>query len=571
MKNTVNSRLLLSALLLVLMVSAPSLMAQAEYTPYNDDVYDFLERLDAGHIISNYNIFERPLPRHVIASKLKEALKHAGELTKSDEALLDRFVKEYEFELYGTTHHTRNLIGSKGYTPFDDNNKYIYSVADSAKAAVFVNYLVDIFKLNGSILNELRPGYEWRGSTAVSYGGVLRGTLLDKFGFYLLATDGKQWGNRELARHVKQIRFDYKFNRGNAVTGKDFFNNTEGYLTADMDLVRFKIGRDVKTIGYGPVKYILGDNIPAIDHFSMDMNYKGFSYSYMHGKLLGTLGRIVDPVEGEINTAGSKYFAYHRASFNSRHISLGAGEVVVYSRREIDMAYLNPFAFYKSLEHSNQDRDNSMMFADISNNSIPGLRLTASLMLDDMSTAKIGKGWYGNQTTWSFSLYSSNLYTLLPLDLSFQYVRIEPYVYTHRIKDNSFTHLGSTLASPLRPNSSNIFLKANYMPRYDLKLTLDASYTIHGANFLWADGDEEDVGINVGGSALVGYRLGDNPTVRFLDGKRELYRNVSLTAEYQPWRNYYLILETSYNSNKSQNPLENGRNFYSTFIVNIRI
>jgi hypothetical protein len=60
---------------------------------------------------------------------------------------------------------------------------------------------------------------------------------------------------------------------------------------------------------------------------------------------------------------GDKFLVYHRIGFNiNRHFNFGVGEFIIYGRRGIDLSYLNPFAFYKSIEHSNRDRDNSMLF-----------------------------------------------------------------------------------------------------------------------------------------------------------------------------------------------------------------
>lgn len=550
--------------LLTLLVLSPSiLMAQAEYVRYNDEVYDFLERLSDLHIISVYNDLERPASRRTIAVKIKEAAANVNMLNSSDRKLLEKFKTEYEVELYGTALQSSNLIADKKILPFNQRNKFIYFLHDSGKASIFANLKFDVYQLQRKIYN----GGSNKSALAYSYGGELRGTFLSKFGFYVKATDGKVSGEKDVARKINEIRYDYKFNSDPAViSGTDYFNNTEGYITADFDMLKLKYGRDVKTIGYGPVKHILGDNVPKFDYLSLALSYKGFSFSFMHGKLMGSLTNREDPVEGGIRGVTPKYFVYHRAGFDSRHISVGAGEMIVYSRREIDLSYLNPFAFYKSLEHSNQDRDNTLLFVDAANNSIPGLKVATSIMLDDMTVGKIGKGWYGNQLLFNAAVFSSNLYKIAPVDLQIQYTRINPYVYTHRISDNSYSNSGNPLAAPLLPNSSSVFLRAVYHPVYNLKFRLDMAYSVHGANELNDDGT---IKRNVGGDPAVGYRLGDSQTANFLDGIREHYRTVSLTITYEPWKDYFLSLQLEMENNSLQTSAR--KQLYSVLIFDFKL
>ena len=53
--------------------------------------------------------------------------------------------------------------------------------------------------------------------------------------------------------------------------------------------------------------------------------------------------------------------------------------MIVYSNRSMDLSYINPFNFYKSAEHANQDRDNSLLFLDLQNNSLKGISFYGSI------------------------------------------------------------------------------------------------------------------------------------------------------------------------------------------------
>ncbi|MGE5400892.1 MAG: hypothetical protein ACM3S2_10840 [Ignavibacteriales bacterium] len=536
------------------------MFAQAEYVPYNHPVYDYLERMNELHVIAGFNDFERPLSRRIIAKYLETVIENISNLDKTDRLMLADFSKEFEYELTGSVKNSTSLFGDSTYSFLSQNQKYIYLLADSAKATLFVNLLADfetIFENNRTAGNNEKASF-------LRWGGILRGTFLNKFGYYIKGTNGKLWGNKTVARTVNELKFNYKLNANPAfVTATDYFDNSEGYLTADFDLVRFKIGRDQKIVGYGPVKTILSDNTPQFDYLSLDMNYKIFSFSYFHGKLLGAATSQFDTLQGEIKKVDEKYMGYHRLGFNfSRHLSIGMGEMIIYAGRSLDLTYLNPFNFYKSAEHSNQDRDNSLLFLDISNNSLKGLKVSGSVLIDDIDFGKLGSGWYGNQLAYTLYARSSNLYNYYPVDLGFQYTRVEPYVYSHRITDNNYTNFGTGLTDPLKPNSDLFLFDINYRPHYRVNVSFEFRFSRHGANELNTDGTLKR---NVGGDVQYGHRNSDPEKVTFLDGDMEYYRSITFSSVFEPIKNYFISGRVEYQHNSLQN--SNIQKFLTAYLL----
>src|SRR5690606_23692623 len=142
------------------------------------------------------------------------------------------------------------------------------------------------------------------------------------------------------------------------------------------------------------------------------------NFSYFHGKLLGNSLFADDTITGGTQVVDEKYFGYHRLGFNiSSSVVLGAGELIIYGNRGIDFSYLNPFTFYKSVEHSNQDRDNSMLFFDLNVKPVAGLRFFTSILIDDINFGKIGSGWFGYNTLLHSGIHSLNLYKIVTIDL----------------------------------------------------------------------------------------------------------------------------------------------------------
>ncbi len=517
-------------LLFIIILNCPG-AAQTEYVRADNPVYNFLERMESLHLIDGYNSFEIPKTRRVVAVYLSEVIQNKNKLDDADKKILEDLKIEFELEIFNTLSNSQSLIGPGLYDLFSQKEKYLYFLSDSSNANLFVNILGEA---EGIFLNSASLKTS---AFLPSIGGEIRGTFLNKFGFLIKGTNGFVMGSKVAAAARKDLSYNYKLFE---TEDEKFFDETEGYITADFDLIRFKFGRDRMKIGYGNIKSFLDDNSPLFDYLSFNLKYKFFSFSFFHGKLLGNASVEIDSLSGSTNLIEEKYFGYHRIGFNiSSDIDFGLGEMIVYGDRPLDFSYLNPFSFYKTIEHSNRDRDNAMLFLDFNNNSLKGLKLFFSLLIDDIKFQKIGTGWYGNQTAFNAGFKSYNFYPLLPLDIHFEYLRVEPYTFTHRLSRNSFTNFGYNLGSFLHPNSELFFLQINYRFSHRLDFSAGWTYVIHGANPKNSDGSVKE---NVGGDILFGHRVFDSEETEFLNGDMEYYRRLSVSLTFEPVNQYFITL-----------------------------
>jgi hypothetical protein len=515
---------------------------QAEYVNVGNRIYDFLERMDNLQLIENYNSFEMPKTRKEIANYLSQIIDTSNQLDEADLRMLEDFKVEFEYELFGALENSQSLIGSGEYDFISQKEKYFYYFSQKSKMTLFVNLIAD----GEIILNKSSDIDNTNSATLLNIGGELRGTVLDKVGFYLRGTNGVAAGDCNTAMLQKQLQYNFKFNEK---PDEKFFDETQAYVTADFDLVKLKLGRDRINLGYGTNKSIMDNNSPFFDYLSFKIDYGFFNFSYFHGKLLGETETIEDSISGDYYFVTEKYVVYHRMGFNiSSHFNFGVGELVVYGDRPFDLSYLVPFSFYKSIEHSNQDRDNAMLFFDFTNYSIPHTKMYLTFLIDDVSFEKIGTGWWGNQTLFNIGIQSSPFYKSIPLDLKFEYMRLEPYTYSHRLIRNNFTHFGYNLSSFLQPNSELFFLGISYRFTNRLTLTADFSYSNHGANVINDDGTIK----NVGGDINLGHRTFDSETTKFLDGLLENSRSISTRIFYEPFNQISFFLNASYLSNSSK-------------------
>ncbi len=543
-------------LFFVVVFSLSTLLAQTGYVQVGNPVYKFLERFSQKGIIQNYNQFEIPKTKSEVIRFLSLLVKQNSKLSEIDKNKLQYFLSEFSFDITKSTNGIKSLAYNGLVYLKSDAPKYLY-FSSGEQGNFFLNLIAGgnaIVKTdNSSSLNSVFP---------YTFGGELSGSFGNNIGFMLRGINGSYFGTKSLLRDEPEFDYNYKFNQSDTLYGSSYFDHSEGYLTYQSKFADVRIARDRVNLGYGKIKTILGNISPRMDFLALSLKYKFMKFSFIHGKLLGSksissAGRIVT----------DKFFVYHRFSFNlSGGSQFGIGETIIYSRRGLDLSYLNPFVFYKSAEHANQDRDNSMLFADFRSTSIiPKVTFYLQFMLDDMDFSKIGTGWYGNQTLWNFGISTPQI-NLLPSDmLSFQIIRIEPYFYTHRIPDNNFTNSGYSLTDNLQPNSILFSADYNFSLKYNLDFSLNYIYSIHGTNEIYSVGSIK----NYGGDILLGHRPGDNVNVKFLDGKREYVNTINFHIRYEPLMNYILFFRTNYLLINSNSQKTTYFNLYFGFTVKI--
>ncbi|MBN1300257.1 MAG: hypothetical protein JW995_03495 [Melioribacteraceae bacterium] len=540
--------------------------AQIGYVDVNERVYSFLSRMNTLNLLENYSEFVQPKSAREIASQLITLANKKNLLNPVDKKILDELLTDYEYVMRDSVSFYSSLLTEMDYNHFYTSSpKYLFFSYDSGGFSFYSNLIIN----NQYIFNSNPTNHKNRTVNIIKYGGIVGGTLYNNLGYRIKATNGTFFGNRNLAELTGSLKYNFKFRYDQIESGGvDYFDETEGYFYGDWEHFRFKIGRDRLNIGYGEIKSIIGNNAPNFDFVQLEMNYGMFNFSFFHGKLLGRQTEYFHPVQGQIKTITDKYFGYHRMELNfGRHLKLGAGEIIIYSKRSIDFSYLNPFNFYKSVEHANQDRDNSMLFFDFRNNSFKGLKLYATILLDDINFEKIGTNFYGNQMMLDVGGKIIPGYRIIPVEIEMQYLRIDPYLYTHRINENNFTNNGFIISDNFEPNSENYRLGITSDIHHRINFGLNFIYTVHGSNILYSDGS---IKTNVGGDINIGHRVGDQDKVQFLDGQREYSRVYNLFVNSEFIKNYFLRFDLKYISDSPAYGADS-EELFSTFTINIKI
>jgi hypothetical protein len=324
---------------------------------------------------------------------------------------------------------------------------------------------------------------------------------------------------------------------------RTFYDRSVGVLQYQGTLGRVRLGRDVVGWGYSPLGGLLFSvGSPMLDHLMGDIQYKGVRFSYLHGAAVGT-----DTSGHDIPT---KFVAAHRIQLDpSKDLSIAITDAVVYSGRGLDLGYLNPLAFYVSSgmrsSRRNQE-DNSLLALEVAWRPLDRLMVYGSLLADDISFSSLGdtsaRG-NNNKYAWQLGLAHTLWLGRMPLLIVGEYVRINPFVYSHRTLVNAWTSQGEVLGPLQQPNSDRWTLGLVFWLSPRMRFNVRAEYLRWGENWLDSNGNIVTISLpgvegaipvgNVGGDASRGD--GDVLPAPFAVGNRFLRGNVSHTRRLEAW------------------------------------
>jgi hypothetical protein len=499
--------------------------AQVEHVSVSHPVYSFLLHAETMGFLQHFSLSCLPLQRQEIIDALKTIEKHKTQLNEFEINTLNKYLVEFEIlprtnavVFYSST--DSNEVLSLRF--FSNDEKFLYHYKDSSKC-------VNISPL-GSF--EAIVSKNDSGKKNVVFGNLgvrIFGSLNDMFGYYLQATNGTILkGDSLLALHeVHKLQQNVKFTDYHSD-----FDFTETHVRFQDDWFYAIIGRETRLLGAGlNQRLFISDNAAPFDAISLGAKFSNFEYRFTHGSLLSIpIGTADVGVSAELLP---KFVVIHRFSIKPSWGEIAYWESIIYSRRGIDLGYLNPLVFLKSIEHALRDRDNSFMGGDLTLRPLDGFQIKGSYLLDDLIFSKIGTGYWSNKDAWNIALICSLPYAI---DLGVEYSRVEPYTFTHFDSLNVMANDRINFGSYLLPNSDELAMNLYWYRGDRYPVTLKLSYQRHGANYIDSTGKL----VNVGGDIFQTLRPGDSEIVKFLDGKRINTVNLYLEMAWEIIRGFSL-------------------------------
>ncbi len=501
------------------------LYAQVEDVQVVHPVYDFLLHAETRGFLPHYSHASLPLPRNQVIEALKMIRAHYDELDNWEKSTLLRFETEFEIVdrtnavVFYSSSDSNEVLSSR---MFGNDEKFIYHYKDSATN-------VNILPL-GSIdymrsIEESRSDYVLLGNLGLRLHGTIGGVL----GYYLQATNGTVIsGKKYVALEDRKLSRNVKF----AYLNSDF-DFSESHVRFEYNWFYASIGRETRLLGSGiNQRLVLSSNAPPEDALSVGARFGSFEYRYTHSSLLALSES--DFEFGVRAFIPQKYSATHRFALKPKWGEIAFWESVIYSDRNPDLAYLNPLSFFKNLEHSLHDRDNSMMGGDITIRPFDGLQLKGSYLLDDIIFGEIGKGFWSNK-----SAYNAGFIFALPgaIDVGAEYARVEPFTFSHFNKQNSMTNDSVLYGTYLLPNSDEFSLLIHWWWGNRYPVSVKFAYMRHGRNIYDSNGNLIK---NVGADPLQTNRSEDPRYVTFLAGDKLYLSTLELRAGWEIIRGFNL-------------------------------
>jgi len=431
-------------LLFLFFLSYPiTLFSQSVNVPLEHWAYEFLDRMQTrGFIDSRLLTFSRPYSRRDVAGMLAEidTKIKSNEITLSstERSILEQLKGEFAEELSSTNIIVQERYHERHLTQWQEENNQI-------SIDLLFNQNLDI-----------KSGNQYENTEKISlstWGGTIRGQFKDDFGFYLMAKNTLIKG-----KDIFQENFDLAQGTPITISGENAYSDeASAYFMWRLPWFHLELGRD--RIQWGPGvrgQLMVSANNPYFDMFKINVQFKGFTFTSVHGKLN--------------SSTGSKFLAAHRLELRlSPQLILGASESVIYGNRNVETMYINPLMVYHVAEHHLGDRDNNAMSIDLVAFPIMNHKWTFELFIDDFTTAENPLTYYGNKFAFLTGWQWTNPIGLSNTDFFLEYTRIEPYVYTHKEQINTYKNYDQSIGHWLGQNADNLFFKINHWLNRNLK------------------------------------------------------------------------------------------------------
>ena len=445
------------------------------------NIYDFLDELANEKIIS-INSVVKPYSRIFIAEKLQEANEHKDLLSKRQVEEIEFYMKDYRLEV---VYNTKGMKPLNIFPKKDHIASSLNPMAITYRDSLVGFSLRPIFGLEYFINSNEAAFHRWGGVEGFGYIGK-------NFGAYTSLRD-----NHENVIMTSPTYFNQRIGatiKGSVKGGGDY-SNARGGLMVSWNWGAIGIVKDQTIWGNNyNGSNILSGRTPSFAQIKLELKpAKWFEFNYIHGWLVSD---VIDSNrsywDGDIyrDVMHGKYIAANMFTFIPwQHLNLSFGNSIIYSDIGVQAAYLIPFLFYKSVDHTlnstnNYAGQNAQMFFDISSRNIKHLHLYFTFFVDEFSISRVTNSSEHNFLSYKGGFRLSN-WPLKDLSLTTEFTYTLPMTYQHRISTTTFESNLYNLGHYMRDNSMDIFFALTYKPIRGLRVDLSYAFAKHGNNYVY--------------------------------------------------------------------------------------
>ena len=462
-------------------------------------VYDFIDELIMDGLVTNQTAI-RPYTRNQIADMLTQAQRADSLLSNRQQNELKFYLNEFALE---------NDLMVDNFVQYTDRRTFSLSLADPQFSYKSLN---NMFKmrirpiLGGDVMLSKKGAIiqRWWGAEIqmdiakhLSIWGSLRdnswnGNWLntDYFPSDYARINGARihYGASQQTPALSNIPgVQYK----EATYGGDFSDSKGG-----INLYSWwgNIGIQRENIRWGDSYHssnILSGRNPAVPMITLQLTpCKWFQFDYFHAWLVSNvLDSTYYYLENTTNGNASlknyrpynKFMAANMFTFTPiKHLSISLGNSIVYAEQSLQVAYLIPIAFYKSLDHLltkgvRTQNQNSQVFASISVRPINHLQLYGSFFLDEVKFSRFKLSEPENNPISYLVGFNWSGWPIDGLSLKGEFMRSYIACYTHSIDVLTWASNSYNMGHYMGDNAQSIYAELAYRPVRGLLLKL--SYT----------------------------------------------------------------------------------------------
>ena len=263
--------------------------------------------------------------------------------------------------------------------------------------------------------------------------------------------------------------------------GYDYFA-AEGAVGYRDRFVDVRLARDRNRWGAGLGTVFLSDYAAPYDHLRVGAQAGPVRYAMVVARLT-TPER--DPRGNDV-VLPSKYAAFHRVSLELGRVQLEAFETVVFhddtlngNRRGLELGYLNPVIFYRSVESELGSGDNALLGAGVAVRPVDGVRAYGQLVIDEFRASGLFEDAWTNKFGGVVGVHAVDV-GLPGLEARAEYARLRPYLYGHRTESSAYVHYDDVLGHPVGPNADDAMLRLRYRPSLRVEASVLAARTRRG-------------------------------------------------------------------------------------------
>lgn len=209
-----------------------------------------------------------------------------------------------------------------------------------------------------------------------------------------------------------------------------------------------------------------GNLLIALDDYPLPNIALGFNIGKVrYTQIYGILDKLYPITVDQRKTfvGDQRQIAAHRLEFHlSPRLQCSISEAMVFNH-QLPLSYINPLYPFAISEIDGGDADNNLAALDISFRPRKNTRLYGEWMVDDFNFNENPFAYWGNKWSLLAGWQQSDPLGLTGSWLTVEYIRLEPWVYTHRDSTNLYEYYGQSLGYNLEPNSHQVVVNYNWL------------------------------------------------------------------------------------------------------------